>query len=129
MAPQILPQSYYFLRMVSQRLLSTPDQRLPQIAPYLATIIAQCGNVFTALEKDTQTNGGSELLDLFRKFKIQLSMKLRDKSPQARYAATILIKATIEVGGLHFFQGKEIGSWITGLTGILGVSDYLTALC
>lgn len=109
------------LRVVTQRLSSTPSRQLPHIAPYLASTIAQCGKAFTAPVKDGQAIGGSDSTVVAHKFKTQLSALLQDKSPEARYAAVILIKVTVEVGGWNVLQG--VGVWVRGLIGILGVSS------
>ena len=117
MAPQ---DAFNPLRVVTQRLSSTPSIQLPHIAPYLAATIAQCPNAFATPTKEGQAIGGSESAVIVHKFKTQLSALLQDKSPAARYAAVILIKATVEVGGWNVLQG--VGTWVRGLISILGVS-------
>lgn len=57
---------------------------------------------------------------LIHKLKAQLSALLQDKSPQARYSALILIKATIEVGGWNVLQGS--GAWVRAMIANLRVS-------
>ena len=109
------------LRVVTQRLSSTPFKQLPHVAPYLATTIAQSGKAFAAPTREGQAVGGSESAVIVHKFKTQLSALLQDKSPEARYAAVILIKATVEVGGWNVLQG--VAAWVRGLIGILGVSN------
>ena len=121
MAPQ---DAFKFnpLRVVTQRLSSTPSRQLPHIASCLASTIAQCGNTFTTTVKDGQAIGGSDSTVVSHKFKTQLSALLQDKSPEARYAAVILIKVTVEVGGWNVLQG--VGIWVRGLISILGVSSH-----
>lgn len=121
MAPQDATK-FNPLRVVTQRLSSTPSRQLPHIAPYLATTITQCGRAFATPAKDGQAVGGSESTVTFHKFKTQLSALLQDKSPEARHAAVILIKATVEVGGWNVLQG--VGAWVRGLISILGVSSH-----
>ena len=118
MAPQ---DGFNPLRVVTQRLSSTSSKQLPHIAPYLAVSITQCGKALTTLDKEGQAVGGSESAVAVHKLKTQLSALLQDKSPEARYAAVILIKATIEVGGWSILQGA--GIWVRGLLAILGVSN------
>lgn len=108
------------LRVVTQRISSTSSKQLPHIAPYLATTISQCGKALTAPDKEGQAVGGSESAVTVHKLKTQLSALLQEKSPEARYAAVILIKATVEVGGWSILQG--VGVWVRGLIVILGVS-------
>lgn len=109
------------LRVVTQRLSSTPFKQLPHISPYLATIIAQHGNLLAASTKEGQVAGETESVVVVHKLRTQLSALLQDKNPEARYAAVILIKSTVEVGGWKTLQG--VGAWVRGLIGILGVSD------
>lgn len=117
MAPQ---DAFNPLRVVTQRLSSTPSKQLPRVAPYLATIIAQCAKAFATTDKESQGVGGSESAIIVHKLRTQLSALLQDKSPEARYAAVILIKATVEVGGWDILQG--VGAWARGLIAVLGVS-------
>ena len=120
MAPR---NKFNLLRVVTQRLSSTPIKQLPHVAPYLATTIAQHGRALATTTKEGQVAGDAESVVIVHKLKTQLSALLQDKNPESRYAAVILIKATVEVGGWNVLQG--IGAWIRGLIGILGVSDSL----
>ena len=118
MAPQ---DAFNPLRVVTQRLSSTPSRQLSHVVPYLANTIAQCGQAFTVPTKEGQVVGGSENAVLVHKLKTQLSALLQAKGLEARYAAVILIKATVEVGGWSILQGS--GAWVRGLTSVLGVSN------
>ena len=118
MAPQ---DTSKLLRVVTQRLSSAPSKQLPYVAPYLATVIAQHGKALATSTKDTQI-GDAESAVIVHKLKSQLSALLQDKDLGARYAAVILIKATVEAGGWITLQG--VGAWARGLTGILGVSSH-----
>lgn len=120
MAPQ---DAFNQLRVVTQRLSSTPSKQLPHVASYLANTIAQCGRSFAASTKEDQAISGSESAIIVHKLKTQLSALLQDKSAEARYAAVILIKATVEVGGWNVLQG--VAAWVRCLIGILGVSTRL----
>lgn len=117
MAPQDVSNP---LRVVTQRLSSTPSKQLPHVAPYLATTIAQCARLFAVPTKEGQNVGESESAVTVHKLKTQLSALLQDKSLGARYAAVILVKATVENGGWNVLQG--VGPWVRSLIGILGVS-------
>ena len=107
------------LRVVTQRLSSTPVKQLPNVAPYLANNIAQHGTALAIPTKEGQVSGDAETTMIVHKLKTQLSALLQDKHSEARYAAVILIKATVEVGDWNILQG--IGAWLRGLIGILGV--------
>ena len=108
------------LRVVTQRLSSTPIRQLPHVAPYLATTITQHGKALAMSTKNGQVASETESAVIVHKLKTQLSALLQDKNAEARYAAVILIKASVEVGGWNVLQG--IGAWVRGLIGILGVS-------
>ena len=55
------------------------------------------------------------------KLKTQLSTLLGGKSPEGRFAAVVLIKAAIEVGGWEVLRGSE--PWVRGLLAILAVGS------
>ena len=118
MAPESVTN---LLRVVTQRLSSTPVKQLPHISPYLATIIAQHGQTLAGFPKESQAVGETESAVIVHKLKTQLSALLHDKNREARYAAVILIRATVEVGGWNILQG--VGAWVRCLISILGVSD------
>ena len=108
------------LRVVTQRLSSTPIKQLPHVAPYLAINIAQHGQALAKSSKEDKVVGKTDSAVNVHKLKTQLSTLLQDKKPEARYAAVILIRATVEVGGWNVLQG--VGPWVRGLVGLLGVS-------
>ena len=123
MAPQ---DSSDKLRVVTQRLSSTPVKQLPHITPYLATIIAQHGRALATLSKHGKFASETEYAVTVHKLKTQLSALLQDKNPEARFAAVILIRSTVETGGWNVLQG--VGTWVRGLIGILGVSIPATCI-
>lgn len=112
------------LRVATQCLSSTPSKQLPHVAHYLATAIAQSGETFAAPTMEGQAVGRSDFAVIVHKLKTQLSALLQDKSPEARYAAVVLIKPTVEVGGWNILQGA--GLWVRGLVSILGKLDSLS---
>ena len=121
MAPHTATQAFIPLRVVTQRISNTPTKQLPHVAPILAATITECRKAFHTSQNENQSKDGSENAVLLHKLKTQLSALLQDKQPQARYAAVILIKATVEVGGWNVLQGAA--PWVRGLIGIMGVSD------
>ena len=118
MAPQEAPD---MLRVVTQRLSSTPVKQLPHIAPYLAGNIAQHGQALAKSSKEDKVGSKTDSAVIVHKLKTQLSALLQDKNREARYAAVILIRATVEVGGWNVLQG--VGAWVRGLVDLLGVSE------
>ena len=107
------------LRVVTQRIASTPIEQLPHVVQFLAQDIASCKRIIAAPEK--VNTAGEEATVLVHKLKSQISTLLQDKSPYAKYAAVILIKATIESGGWNVLQ--SVGVWVRSLISILGVGE------
>lgn len=109
------------LRVITQRLTATPTWQLPHIVPYLASTISSCAKVLQTPQSLGQTNDGSETAVVVHKFKTRISTLLAEKSPQAKWAAVVLIKATVETGGWEVLRAS--GAWIRGLLGILQRPD------
>lgn len=109
------------LRVITQRLTATPLWQLPHIVPYLASTIPSCANVLQNPPSLGQTNCESEIAVVIHKLKTRISTLLAEKNPQAKWAAVVLIKATVETGGLEVLRAS--GAWIRGLLGILQRPD------
>lgn len=105
------------LRVITQRLTATPSWQLPHIVPYLASTIPSCAKELQNLPILGHTKDGSEIAVVIHKFKTRISTLLAEKSPQAKWSAVVLIKATVETGGLEVLRAS--GAWIRGLLGIL----------
>lgn len=105
------------VRLVTQRLSSTPVWQLPHIAPFLAGTIGKSGSLLST--PNTKLN--PDINVLMHKLKTQISSLLQDKNPQARWAAVILVKATIEAGDHEILQGA--GAWARSIVMILGKPD------
>ncbi len=112
-------QTSISLRVITQRLSSTPTWQLPHIVPYIASTIGKCGKLFLATDSQDQHRDGGDAAVLVHKFKTQISTLLQDKSFEGRWAAIVLVKATIEIGGWEMLKGST--SWVRSLLGILGV--------
>ncbi|MCJ1282959.1 hypothetical protein MMC26_002286 [Xylographa opegraphella] len=124
MVSQVTGLQFYPLRVVTQRLASTPTNRLPHVVPFLSNTIANCRDVFKHSEISEQTKDGSEVGIVVHKLKTQLSTLLQDKRIEARWSAVILIKATVEAGGWSILQG--CGAWTRGLLAILNKPEPST---
>lgn len=107
------------LRAITQRLTSTPPKQLPYIVPYLANALTGCADQFSEPQSHSRAKDGSDAAVLVHKYKTQISTLLQEKSVECRWAAVVLIKATVEVGGWEVLH--ETGPWTRGLIGILGV--------
>lgn len=108
------------LRLLNSRLSTTPAWQLPHIVPYLANCIDASGiGLSSVVENDGRAD--PEISTLVHKIKTRISTLLQDKSPQARWAAVILVKAFIEAGGVDAL--REAGGWTRSIVGILSRSD------
>lgn len=120
MGPRNVDQYAAPLRMINNRLSSTPLWQLPQVVPSLADTIGQCSSLLS----DADAHGvkdGSDVGMLVHRVKTRISTLLQDKSPQARWAAVVLIKAFIETGGIGVLQESSV--WIRLMIGSLGRPD------
>ena len=107
------------LRAITQHLTSTPPKQLPYIVPYLANALTSCADQLSEPESHGKAKDGSDTAVLVHKYKTQISTLLQEKNVECRWAAVVLIKATVEVGGWEVLHG--IGPWTQGLIGLLGV--------
>ena len=121
MAPEVSVPSFVPLRLVTQRLASTPVAQLPRIVPFLAATISTHGSMLREVNLQSQKKHSSESIVVVHKLKTQLTTLLQNESKEARWAAIVLIKAMVEVGGVGFLQNS--GNWVRSLLGLLGVSD------
>ena len=108
------------LRMVTQRLSSTPEWQLPYIISYLSALISGAGSRLCSTSLDDVKNRSDDAI-LLHKYKTQLSSLLQDRSSEARFAAAVLVKATIEAGGPQTL--RESKRWLGSLISILGKGD------
>lgn len=114
------PSALTNLRVITQRLTFTPAWQLPNIVVHLANSLKTCKPILATADL-RQRNHGSDAAVLVHKFKTQLSALLQDRSPEARWVAIVLIKATIENGGWEVQRG--CGAWVRGLLGVLSKAD------
>ena len=112
------------LRVVTQRISITPTRQLPHVVRNLACLIAQSGSQLFSSDHDGSKRGSDHSI-LVHKFKTQVSTLLQDRSPQARFAAAVLVKTSVEAGDLEFL--KHSGRWVGSLISILGKPDPLAS--
>lgn len=86
---------------------------------YLVGSLRDCKDVLSSPQQQGTGKDGSETAVLVHKYKTQLSIFLQEKSVEARWAAVVLVKATVEIGGWEVLRG--CGPWVRGLLGLLGV--------
>ncbi|CAG5188412.1 uncharacterized protein ALTATR162_LOCUS11952 [Alternaria atra] len=109
------------LRALSFRISSTPTSQLPQHVPAIAASLANCRTLLSSAQASGTKATSSEASVAIHKFRTLLSTLLQDRTPQGRWCAIVLIKATIEVGGWETLQ-KSL-PWVRGLLGFLNKPD------
>ena len=107
------------LGAITQRLAGAPQAQLPHLVSSLTNDLTHCRMVLSA-SANHQTHHGPESVVLVHKYKTQISTLLQDKRVEARWAAVVLVKATVQVGGWEVLQGAAV--WVRALLGILGVN-------
>ncbi|KAL5389019.1 hypothetical protein DPSP01_002722 [Paraphaeosphaeria sporulosa] len=108
------------LRALTFRISSTTTSQLPQHVPAIAASLASCRTLLSSAQASTSKNA-SEASVAVHKFRTLLSTLLQDRTIQGRWAAIVLIKSTIEIGGWETLQ-KSL-PWVRGLLGILTKPD------
>jgi pre-rRNA-processing protein RIX1 len=92
---------------------------LPYLTPKLLQHVLRCQ---VPLSQPAGSSAKAEASVLVHKLKTLLSTLLKSESSGGRFAAVVLIKAVVEVGGWEVLQSTELKSqWVPGLLSILVV--------
>ena len=105
------------IRLATQRLSSLQPDQLPFALPSLLEALFLCGDALSGQEntlKDT-----SDLAVQVHKLRTQISSLLQAKDHTSRWAAVVLIKTCVEIGGQETLSSSL--SWVRGLLELLGV--------
>lgn len=105
------------LRTICHLLSTTEPPQLPYITPTLLRNLFSCGDLLSADHGNVKAADASESLVLVHKFKIQITTLLTGKESGGRFAAVLLIKAVVELGGWEILKGSE--PWVRGLLQVL----------
>ncbi|ESZ96054.1 hypothetical protein SBOR_3531 [Sclerotinia borealis F-4128] len=97
------------LRILCLRLTSTPPQDLPNLTPTLIQYVLQCQIPLSNPSANSGKADASQSAVLVHKLKTQLTTLLNGKSAEGRFAAIVLIKVVVEVGGWEIL--RDAGSW------------------
>lgn len=112
------------LRVVTYRLNTTPVKELPHIAHFLASSIQNCSDALKSASG--QSSGKIDDLSLqVHKLKAKLGSLLQDRSPEGRFTAVVLVKATVEAGGRQILGSCE--PWLRGLLAVLSRPDPVSS--
>lgn len=117
MAPQATSVS--LLRAASFRISNASKAELPQVAALTAQSLLSCRDIFTQPDLANQKDSDAALA--LHRFNTQITSLLGDRHVEGRWAAVVLIKATIEAGGWETLK-KSI-AWVRGLLILLKKPD------
>ncbi|RDW73487.1 hypothetical protein BP6252_07394 [Coleophoma cylindrospora] len=109
------------LRLLCLQLSSTPTEQLPRLTPVLLRHVLRCQGPLSSSGNNAAKSDASASSVLVHKLKTQLSTLLNGRSTEGRFAAVVLIKGVVEVGGWEVLRGSE--PWIRGLLSILKKPD------
>ena len=124
MAPQAQShaQGAAILKQLTFRISSTPVAQLPRVAAQVSASLWACRELLSSTAPSTKQNS-DEGVTLHR-FKTQLNTLLQDRTVEGRWSAVVLVKATVEAGGLEVL-GKT-SSWVKTLLTFLKKPDPST---
>ncbi|SMY27324.1 unnamed protein product [Zymoseptoria tritici ST99CH_1A5] len=106
--------SVALLKALNYRISSTTTDKLPAAATQIASSLWNCRNILSAATDTKQNNEASIVV---HRFKTQLGSLLNDRTIEGRWSAVVLIKATIEAGGVEILSKSNV--WVRSLLGIL----------
>lgn len=112
-------QSTAQLRAATYRISSTPTQQLPHVVPQIAASLANCRDVLAASHESTKSS--NETASLVHRLRTTLSSLLQDRTIEGRWAAVILVKTTLEAGGVELLTKSN--GWVRSLLAILKKPD------
>lgn len=101
------------LQVLCRRLASTDPADLPPLCPSLVGHIQRCESVLSLAVDQKPKDGASEHSVLVHKLKTQITTLLNNgRSLPGRFAAVILVKAVVDVGGYECLRTSE--PWVRG---------------
>jgi len=113
------------LRAITFRLSSTASKQLPQIAANVSSQIWDCKALLSSPSETLKQN--SHASTVTHRYKTHLSTLLQDRTVEGRWAAVVLVKATVEAGGVEIVSKSN--AWVRSLLGILKKPDPPTTTC
>ncbi|KXT15353.1 hypothetical protein AC579_10431 [Pseudocercospora musae] len=111
-------QSLSTLRAVTYRITTTSPQELPLVAAQISASIWNCRHLISLPSENKHNRETSEIL---KRFHTRLASLLQERSIEGRWAAVVLVKATIEAGGLEVLS--KCNAWVKILLGYLKKPD------
>ena len=115
------PTDEFHLRSIAATLASVPDASLPPEIPPIISTLYSTPSVLEAvfLRIGNSAKHEPDLSILLHKYKTRISSLLQSRSPQGRWAAVALVKASIESSPEAL--GTWAKTWVPLVTALLGV--------
>ncbi|KUI64970.1 Pre-rRNA-processing protein rix1 [Cytospora mali] len=114
------------LQVLCRRLTSTDPADLPALCPSLISHVHRCKAILSQPTDQKLKDGSPEASVLVHKLRTHLTTLLNNgRSQPGRFAAAILIKAIIDVGGWESLRTSE--AWVRGLLTIVQKNDSYPA--
>lgn len=110
------------LKQLTFRISSTPVAHLPRVAAQVSASLWACRDLLSSTAPSTKQS--SEDGVTVHRFKTQLSTLLQDRTIEGRWSAVVLVKATIEAGGLEVVS--KANGWVKSLLAFLKKPDPST---
>jgi pre-rRNA-processing protein RIX1 len=120
--PQSNAQGAAILKQLTFRISSTPVSQLPRVAAQVSASLWACRDLLSSTAPSTKQNSDEGVT--VHRFKTQLNTLLQDRTVEGRWSAVVLVKATVEAGGLEVL-GKT-SSWVKTLLTFLKKPDPST---
>jgi hypothetical protein len=110
--------SVALLKALSYRISSTKAENLPNAVSQISSSLWNCRNILSAPTDYKQNNEASIVV---HRFKTQLATLLQDRTVEGRWSAVVLVKATVEAGGVEVLSKSN--AWVRSLLGMLKKPD------
>ena len=107
------------LRVLCRLLVSSRPEDLPALSLVLVNHVRRCGEALSASTELKSKVKTDETTMLAHRLKTQIGTLLNGKNPHGRFAAVVLVKAVVDVGGWECLRTSE--PWVRGLLSILQV--------
>ena len=108
------------LNVVNNILAINPSETLPSHVPRITQLLTSCKALLSS-SQTTSKKTKSDAAVAVHRFKTKVSSLLNDRSFEARWAASILVKASIEAGGWEMLKDCKV--WVNGLIAVLKKPD------
>jgi hypothetical protein len=119
MAQKPNPQGAAVLKQLTFRISSTPVHQLPRVAAQVSASLWQCKELLSSTAPSSKQNSDDGVT--VHRFKTQLATLLQDRTIEGRWSAVVLIKATVEAGGLEVLS--KTSPWVKTLLAFLKKPD------